>query len=394
MIEEKSRGLRILLVIDSYPPVLGGSEIEAQRVSSALIRRGHTVQVLCAGGSLMPQVRDWTDPEGVPVRILTRKSTGRRKDMAFAIRVAWEIWKGRKQYDLVYFLMQGLQVATGLPTTRFLRKPAIMKISGSGVIGLMRRSRIGRLELKWLRDWNVPLIVLNEGMIQEALDESFSRDQLIWMPNPVDVENYRPAIPGEVAAWRERHGIPLEAKVLLYVGRLGQEKGLQPLMRGFASVMDRVPDALLVLVGGGPIKRELQALARNLDPKGNRIRFQGWIPTTEVPFWLRSSDVFALTSPNEGFSCALLEAMSTALPSVVSSIPANLQLIDHGIHGLTVTWDQDQAIGESMFNLLTDCGARQRMGNAARRRVLENYSTEKVLQLYEETFGRVVAGGK
>ncbi len=49
----------ILLICDSYPPVMGGSEIEAQRVCSAMIHRGHRVLVLCSGGKPMPPVRDW-----------------------------------------------------------------------------------------------------------------------------------------------------------------------------------------------------------------------------------------------------------------------------------------------------------------------------------------------
>jgi len=72
--------VRVLLISDSYPPVLGGSEVEAQRVSAALIRRGHSVHVLCAGGPPMPDVRDWVDPAGVPVSILTRHSRGVRKE--------------------------------------------------------------------------------------------------------------------------------------------------------------------------------------------------------------------------------------------------------------------------------------------------------------------------
>ena len=72
--------VRVLLICDSYPPVMGGSEIEAQRVSAAMIRRGHQVHVLCAGGPPMPPLRDWVDPAGVPVSILTRRSRGRLKD--------------------------------------------------------------------------------------------------------------------------------------------------------------------------------------------------------------------------------------------------------------------------------------------------------------------------
>ena len=69
----------------------------------------------------MPELRDWIDPAGVPVRILTRRSRGRAKDFVFAFEVAWAIWSGRKRYDVVYFLMQGLHLAAGLPVARCAR---------------------------------------------------------------------------------------------------------------------------------------------------------------------------------------------------------------------------------------------------------------------------------
>ena len=106
--------LSLLLISDSYPPVMGGSEVEAQRIASAMIRRGHRVQVLCAGGPPMPAVREWVDPAGVPVRILTRRSRGRWKDLFFAMEVAWALWRDRNRYDVVYFLMQGLHLADRL----------------------------------------------------------------------------------------------------------------------------------------------------------------------------------------------------------------------------------------------------------------------------------------
>src|SRR5665213_3208191 len=142
-----------MLVSDRYPPVLGGSEIEAQRVSAALIGAGHSVQVLCSGGPPMPPLRDWIDPFGVPVAILTRRSRGRWKDIVFALQTAHAVWRGRRRYDVAYFLMQGLHLAAGLPAARWAGMPIAMKISGSGVLPLMRRSRIGALELKWLRRW-------------------------------------------------------------------------------------------------------------------------------------------------------------------------------------------------------------------------------------------------
>jgi glycosyltransferase involved in cell wall biosynthesis len=378
--------VRVLLICDSYPPVLGGSEIEAQRVSAALIRRGHQVQVLCAGGPPMPPLRDWVDPMGVPVSILTRRSRGRPKDWIFACEVARAIWSRRRRYDVVYFLMQGLHLAAGLPVAHFLKKPIVIKIAGSNVVPEMRKSSAGRWELDWMQRWRLPMMILNEGMIQEALADGFTRDQLVWMPNPVDPDEFRPAHLGESEAWRESHGIPPNAQVVIYVGRLSHEKGLRSLIGGFARAARQVPQARLALVGDGAMRPELEALAREANLSAGRIRFVGRVAASEIPFWLRASDIFSLTSPSEGFACALLEAMSVGLPSVVSAIPANLQLIDEGVHGLTVPYDGEEAIAEAFMKLFRDAGLRRKMGNAAHLRAVENYSTAKVIERYEALF--------
>jgi len=380
------RRLRILLICDSYPPVLGGSEIEAQRVCRALIQRGHSVHVLCSGGPPMPAQRDWVDPVGVPVTILTRGSRGRWKDIVFALGVARTIWRRRKSTDVVYFLMQGLHVAAGLPVARLAGKPTVMKISGDGIVSTMRRSRAGRLELGWLRKWSVPVMLLNESMIAEAMADGFPRRQLVWMPNPVEIEEFRPAEPGEAATGRERLGLPAGAGIAIYVGRLSPEKGLQSLLRGFVRAAAAQESLLLVLVGDGPMRAELEALACELNLGPDRIRFTGRIPLSEVPFWLRVSDVFALTSPNEGFPCALLEAMSAGLSSIVSDIEANVQLVEVGVHGLTVPWNDETAIGQALLRLFRDSDLRSRMGQEARRRVVENYSTVRVAERYEALF--------
>jgi glycosyltransferase involved in cell wall biosynthesis len=101
--------------------------------------------------------------------------------------------------------------------------------------------------------------------------------------------------------------------------------------------------------------------------------------------------VFALVSSNEGLSCSLLEAMSTGLPSVVSDIPANAQLIDSGTQGLRIATGDHEAIAQALAKLLGDDALRKRMGAAARQRVLENYSTCRVVERYEALFHEALA---
>ena len=380
----------VLLISCTYPPVLGGSETEAQRVSAEMIHRGHRVLVLTSGGSPMPPVREWVDPAGVPVRILTRNARGRWKDTVFALRVAWSLWRERRNYQIVYFLMQGLHLAAGLPVARALQKPIVMKVGGSGVIGRVRQSRIGRVELRWLRRWAARLLILNEGMMQEALEYGFPRDQMLWMPNPVDTEQFRPGQPEEIAKLRAGFGIPPGALVAVYVGRLSHEKGLPSLLSGFALAAREEPRAMLVLVGDGHMRSELEASAAKLGLGSSQVLFSGPVDPSEVPAWLRASDVFTLMSPSEGFSCALAEAMSAGLASVVSRIPANVQLIEDEIHGLLAPVGGDSAMAGALLRLFRDPALRGRMGQAARQRILDNYSTDQVAERYETLFAEVL----
>ncbi len=375
----------LLLVSHSYPPHLGGSEIEAQRVCEGLIGRGHRVTVLCAGGPPMPDAARWVDPVGVPVRIFARRLTGRLKDYAFALAVVWTLLKERRNYQLVYFLMQGVHLAAGLPVARWLGKAIVMKISGSGIPTLMSRSWMGRLELRWLGKWAYRVMILNQGISGEALAAGLNPGVLLWMPNPVDIDEFAPCGPGRRRELRDRLGISPGAEVVIYVGRLAPEKELASLIGAFAAVASRRPRAVLILVGDGPDRESLEARVRQLGLPAC-VRFAGRQPAGKVLEWLQAGDLFALVSSNEGFPCALSEAMSAGLAAVVSDIPGNAQLIDPDVHGLRVPVCGEARIAEAIAHLLGDSESRARMGLAARRRIVENYSTDRVLDRYEALF--------
>ena len=386
----KKTSLSFLLICQTYPPVIGGSEIEAQRVCSALIRRRHRVTVVCAGGDPMPPFRDWIDPHGVPVRMYAGRWKGRLRDVVFALRVATTMIWERRNYQFVYFLMQGLHLAVGLPVARLLKKPILMKIAGSGVVPKIYSSRIGRQELRWLSRWAKRILILNEDMRQEAIDHGISPNQLVWMPNPVDTAEFSPATKDEQRELRVAFGIPQTAMVVLYSGRLATEKALPTLLNAFALVVKEVPDALLVLVGDGAVRRALVQQAKLLGFNEKTIRFTGRVEPEIVCQWLKIATVFALVSPSEGFPCALEEAMSTGLPSVVSDIPANRQLIKNGLHGILVPVGNIEKIAESIVRLLQDAPLRQRMGEAARELIAENYSTNHIVDRYEALFREIL----
>jgi glycosyltransferase involved in cell wall biosynthesis len=378
-----SRPLSLLLICRSYPPVLGGSEVEAQRVCAALIQRGHRVTVLCAGGKPMPDVKRWTDPAGVPVRIIGGRVPSRLRDYAFALGVAWSLIRERRNYQTAYFLMQGLHLAVGLPVARFLRKQIVMKVSGSSIITLMREHWLGRMELRFLRKWARTVMVLNPGIEREAIEAGLERSQLTWMPNPVDDEQFAPCGPKDRREIRRSLALSEDARVVLFVGRLAPEKELPSLLRAFAAVRSEHPDARLVLIGDGPSGEALKKLTQQLRI-ADAVTFTGRLETADVVRWLRASDVFALVSSNEGFPCSLAEAMCAGLPAVASDIPGNTQLIEPMETGLLTRAGDSRSIAEALGRLLRDERLRRRLGTTARERVAGAYSVGKITELYEQ----------
>ena len=374
-----------ILICHSYPPVLGGSEAEAQRISGELQKRGYRPRIVCAGGAPMPALREWVDPCGLRVRIYGGGRSLRWRDIVYALGVAWTLFKERRDYDVAYFLMSGLHLATGLPVARLLGKPIVMKFSCSSLVVGMRASFLGRLELSFLRRWASRILVLNPGMVEEALEVGFDRARIGWMPNPVDTGHFCPCSPEQRAQLRRELGIGADTPLAVFVGRLDPQKELPWLIGAFARVVREIPGAVLALVGDGSLRTELGDLVASLHLDRNVI-FTGRLDTGGVLKWLQAGDAFTLISAIEGLPCALIEAMAAGLPPVVSDISAHLQLVDDEVDGIVTELGNQESIARGLVRVLSDPAASQRMGAAARQRMVEQFSTPKVVACYETLF--------
>jgi glycosyltransferase involved in cell wall biosynthesis len=341
----------------------------------------------------MPSVSEWVDPCGLRVRIYGRGRSRRWRDIVYALGVAWTLFKERNDYEVAYFLMSGLHLATGLPMARLLGKPIIMKFSCSSLVVGMRESFLGRLELKFLRRWATRILVLNPGMVEEALEVGFDKARIGWMPNPVDTELFSPCTPAQRMQIRQELKLGQDTPVAVFVGRLDPQKELPWLIGAFARVVREMPGAVLALVGDGSLREELGQLVSSLNLDRNVI-FTGRLNTEGVLKWLQAGDVFTLISAIEGLPCSLIEAMSAGLPPLVSDIPAHTQLVDNEVNGMVTGLGSEESIARGLVRLLGDAGARKRMGAAARVRIAEQFSTPRVVDCYETLFAECASSDK
>jgi glycosyltransferase involved in cell wall biosynthesis len=314
------------------------------------------------------------------------------RDIVYALGVAWTLVKERRNCEVVYFLMSGLHLAAGLPVARALGKPIVMKFAGSGNVVGLRATWLGRLELTFLRRWASQILILNPGMADEALEVGFDKSRIGWMPNPVDTDHFSPCSLEMRARLRRELGVRLDISLILFVGRLAPQKELPWLIGAFTRVIRKRPNSQLVLIGDGPLRVELVQLVSTLSLEGQVI-FTGRLDNDDVLKWLQIGDVFTLISAAEGLPCSLIEAMSVGIPPLVSDIPAHRQLVVNDTSGLLTKVGDEDAIASGLVRLLNDPPARKRIGTAARQQIVENFSTGRVGDCYEDLLADCASTG-
>jgi glycosyltransferase involved in cell wall biosynthesis len=183
---------------------------------------------------------------------------------------------------------------------------------------------------------------------------------------------------------RDRLGVPAGAFVVGSVGRLSREKNYPLLVRAFAALRMKCPNGFLMLVGDGEDRGRIEEVAQELGVMDS-CRLPG--AQTDVRPWLRAMDVFCLSSDTEGMSVALLEAGALGLPAVVTDVGSNAEIVQHGVTGYVVSVGDVCAMGQVFENLHRDAGRRHQMGQAARKRIESEYSSNVTLGKYEKLYG-------
>jgi len=172
---------------------------------------------------------------------------------------------------------------------------------------------------------------------------------------------------------------------IFYVGRLAPVKGLHLLISAVSRLVNNGRNVRLRVIGGGPDRGSLQedVTRRNLD---SYVVFEGQIHTDKVRVLLRDADAFVMSSFAEGIPVALMEAMAMTIPCVAPQITGIPELIRDGRDGLLVHPANEEALAEAIATLIDDPDLRRRLGEAARRRVVEKFNlghnTEKLAGVF------------
>lgn len=195
------------------------------------------------------------------------------------------------------------------------------------------------------------------------------RPLLARLPSGVDSATFRPGAGG--AQVRARYGLA-DRPVVVCVSRLVPRKGQDVLVRALPAIRRRVPDAALLIVGGGPYRQQLERLSRDYGVAAH-VRLTGSVPWAELPAHYDAGDVFAMPCRTrrgglevEGLGIVYLEAGATGLPVIAGRSGGAPDAVLDGVTGHLLDGTDVRAVGTAVARLLSDPVAAKEMGRRGR----------------------------
>jgi glycosyltransferase involved in cell wall biosynthesis len=356
--------MRVLHVIDSLNR--GGAEVMLTTMAPIFRKWGVTCDVIVLLHTPSPLEQKLLD-HGISLRF-----TGvSRLNSPLQVPVLARLLNG---YDIVHVHLFPAQLWTALAASR--RRANIPLVTTEHNTWNGRR--------RW---WFRPLdswMYLHYRRIA-CISDATAKDLIRWcpeliervtvVPNGISLDAFEDATPATLTQ------VPHERTRLVFVGRCDLQKDHATLLRALV----KVPEAHLLLVGDGPLRFQLEQLARSLGVS-SRVSFLGW--REDVAAILKASDIYVHSTHSDGFGIAACEAMAAGLPVVASDVPGLAQLVEGA--GILVPAGDDKVLSRCLNTLIHSPTQRRKLSHAglerARKFCIEN-TVQGYVHLYQSILG-------
>jgi len=389
---------RILLMAETYHPVLGGGEKHTRSLALGLARLGFGVQVITRRSS-----EDLVTLEvdgGVTIHRVGPAGKGRGKKFAMVPGAFSLARKLARESDV---LMNG--------GTRVLALPARAAIAGTRCALVLRPELNGELDgslALWGRQPSAleqslagaaagvrngllrrtgAIVAISEAIAREAAVAGFPAGKVHRIPHGIDMSEYAPVSAAEKMSRRRTLGWPADRILITYTGRLIEGKGLETLFAALRSLAD-IPSWHLVLVGSGSgqvisIEEKLRTDAEAGVLRG-RVTFTGRVDN--VAAYLQASDIFAFPTLDEALGMSAVEAQACGLPAVASRTGGVPDIVEDGVTGILAPPGETSPLADALRALVSDPERRIRFATAARARMKERFAYDTMVTRYAELF--------
>jgi glycosyltransferase involved in cell wall biosynthesis len=360
--------IKVAMLSHSYHPIYGGAERVLAATIPHLQALGVEVHVLTRRFSGLPP---FEEVNNVPVYRLPIPGPKPTASLSFTMSGLSQLAKLKP--DIIHAHGFFATTTTAVTAKTLFDIPLVVKAQASGHNGDVHRLKqklLGHQRMQFFRR-QVDIFVTISRDIDRELDlEGVPVEHRVHVPNGVDTKHYQPPDNATKAELRRKLNLPASSVVALFTGRLAPEKQLHNLVAAWKPIREVFPQAVLVLVGKGPEETALKQAAGT----ENGVLFPGSVE--DVLPYLQAADIFVLPSAREGLSNALLEAMSTGLAAVATTVGGNPELVADQESGLLVPPNDSPALTQALLALLKNDDLRARMGQTGRQHICAHYDLE------------------
>lgn len=357
--------MRVGIFSESYPPLINGVSTSVQTLTASLEHAGHTVFIFTsryphyqderAGVFRFPSINSLVEPDYVV-------------PITFSPRIARAI--PALKLDIIH---SQSPFFLGLLARRVARSFDLPHVATNHTLytdyahylPLPTVAITRRLLVAWMHqfyDTCDRVIAPSELTRRVLIDKYGVQTPVTVVPTGIPPPPYVLARPADV---KKELGLPPDACILLFVGRLAPEKNLDLLLRAFARIMAKTNDTYLILAGSGKSRSLLEKQARTLGIH-RRTRFTGFLGRTKLDPLYQASDLFLFPSKTETQGLAVGEALAAGVPCVVVNAGGAPESVRDGVDGFLVADDPDALAGRAL-ELLNNPALHRRMTDEAKR---------------------------
>ncbi len=389
--------MNIIQVVHRYYPAIGGAENQVKSISEELVRRGHKVSIITTSSVSVLDVPSLFHPfrskkvnikkdeeiEGVNVH----RYDALLRFYGFLVTPPLRKLLTEKA-DIIH--AYGFYITTSLVAMMIAKQRSIpflltandATVSPYGSAAKRAFSNIFNLTLGKLLILNsAKLIAVSRTNAEDIAKVGATKEKTMIIPNGIKMERFANANVDD----RGKKG-----PIVLYVGRISEDKGIECLIRAAPSVLKQFPNTEFHIVGEDyGYLNKLKSLVTSLGVERSVI-FTGRVTSRRLVDVYRSADVFVLPSELEAFGIVVIEAMASGVPVIVSNCGGMKDIVKDGSNGLIFDVGDARQLAEKIRLLISDNKLRAKLVKSGKETVMENYTIEKVVDKLEELYEKML----
>lgn len=359
--------MRLLFWTELFHPHIGGIEVRSGELLAELCRRGHQCEVIT---NQVPEALPRHDTRrGVAVHRLPYRQAVANRNLRLIQTSLASIQTIKTDFkpEVELVFVSGPLITLQCMANRKESVPTVASLQGQVEDYVEANSAI----LQSLKSCHA-IVTVSEHLqraVCERLPDLSGKTHLLLNSLP------SPSLqPGP---------LPLETPVVLALGRLVQEKGIDLVVKAMPHVVESTPNARLIIAGDGPEKPALEALTHQLKLQ-NHVTFTGWVPPEEVPQLMNQASVVVMPSRwQEAFGLVSLQAAQMGRPVVAAAVGAQPEIVVHGETGLLVEQEDVEGLAKALCRLLHDPEEMLAMSVKARARAREHFDFDAYVTRYK-----------